>query len=195
MSARQRRVSGRKAPSKTKSEPRPREAATSRAAGGRTGAHTGAIVVCVVALAASITGIANAFTQDDLSIIVESTRLHGLGGLGDILTLPYWPPPAAPDLYRPVASVLMALQYMVGAGAPMVFRVVSYALYAAASIGVYQLARRLMPEFVAMGVAVLFAASTARAVSVWLPLADLVVSHEVEYGDAVSSAPNAAPSR
>ena len=111
-----------------------------------------------MALAASIWGIANAFTQDDVSIIVGRRGSTGSGELSDILTLPYWPPPAAPDLYRPVASVLMAVQYLLGAGAPTVFRVVSYALYAAASVGVYHLARRLVPDFVALSVAVLFAA-------------------------------------
>lgn len=139
-----------------------RDSRSSRAPAGTsargTGSRTGVIAVCVVALAASILGIANAFTQDDVSIIVESTRLHGFGELRDILTLPYWPPPAAPDLYRPLASLLMAAQYALGAGGPLLFRLVSYVLYAAASVAVYQLARRLMPDFVAIGVAALFAA-------------------------------------
>lgn len=77
------------------------------------------LVVCAVALAARVAGLTNAFTQDDLSIIVESTRLHRFGELKDILTLPYWPPPAAPDLYRPVTSILLALQYSLGGRAPI----------------------------------------------------------------------------
>jgi hypothetical protein len=39
------------------------------------------------------------------------------------------------------------------------------------------------------------AASRARAVRVCVPLAAAVVSQEMEYGDAVSSAPRLAPSR
>ena len=119
---------------------------------------------------ASIVGILNAFTQDDLSILVGSTRLHGFGGgaLRDILTLPYWPPPAAPDLYRPVASILLAAQYALGDGAPLVFRIVSYALYALASVGVYRLALRLVPASIALFVAVIFAAHPVHVEAVAL---------------------------
>ncbi|HEY2164404.1 MAG TPA: glycosyltransferase family 39 protein [Gemmatimonadaceae bacterium] len=119
-------------------------------------------------MVASVAGILNAFTQDDLSILVGSTRLHGFGALRDIVTLPYWPPPAAPDLYRPVASILLAAQYALGGGAPFVFRLVSYALYALASVGVYRLALRLMPASIALFAAVLFAAHPVHVEAVAL---------------------------
>jgi hypothetical protein len=78
-----------------------RDAAPSaRGAGAAHDARKGVALVCAVAIVASIAGILNAFTQDDVSILVDSARLHGggFGALRDILTLPYWPPPAAPDL-------------------------------------------------------------------------------------------------
>ena len=125
-------------------------------------------MVCAVAIVASIAGILNAFTQDDLSILVGSARLHGFDALRDILTLPYWPPPAAPDLYRPVASLLLAAQYALGAGAPIVFRIVSYALYAVASVGVYRLALRMMPASIALVVALIFAAHPVHVEAVAL---------------------------
>jgi len=128
----------------------------------------GVAIVCAVAIVASIAGILNAFTQDDISILVGSTRLHGFGALQDILTLPYWPPPAAPDLYRPVASILLAAQYALGGGAPFVFRIVSYALYALACVGVYRLALRLMPPSIALFVAVVFAAHPVHVEAVAL---------------------------
>ncbi len=128
----------------------------------------GTAIVCVVAIAACVVGITNAFTQDDLSILVESARLHGFSALREIVTLPYWPPPAAPDLYRPVASILMAAQYAIGGGAPIVFRVVSYALYALASVGVYRLALRLVAPSIALVVAVLFAAHPVHVEAVAL---------------------------
>jgi hypothetical protein len=125
-------------------------------------------VVCAVAIVASIAGILNAFTQDDLSILVGSARLHGFGALRDVLTLPYWPPPAAPDLYRPVASILLAAQYALGGGVPFVFRITSYALYALASVGVYRLALRFMPASIALLVAALFAAHPVHVEAVAL---------------------------
>lgn len=129
------------------------------------------VAVCVVALAASLAGITNAFTQDDLSILVGSDRLHGFDHLRDVLTLPYWPPPAAPDLYRPVESILLAVQYAIGGGAPVVFRIVSYLLYMAASVGVYELASRTMPRSVAAAIAVLFAAHPIHVEAVTLAVA------------------------
>jgi len=125
-------------------------------------------VVCAVAIVASIAGILNAFTQDDLSILVGSARLHGFGALRDVLTLPYWPPPAAPDLYRPVASILLAAQYALGGGVPFVFRITSYVLYALASVGVYRLALRFMPASIALLVAALFAAHPVHVEAVAL---------------------------
>src|SRR5215831_3749566 len=105
-------------------DPKPPEAAARR-----TVPRTGVALVVAIAILVGIAGVLNAFTQDDLSILVGSTRLHGFEELRDILTLPYWPPPAAPDLYRPVASLLLAAQYAIGDGAPVVFRITSYALY------------------------------------------------------------------
>src|SRR5207253_1123821 len=97
------------------------------------------------------------FTQDDISIIETSTRLHGLGAWKEILTLPYWPPPAEPDLYRPLASVFLAMQYVIGAGDVLVFRVVSCALYAAASVGVLAMCSRIVSRRAALVAALLFA--------------------------------------
>jgi hypothetical protein len=142
--------------------------ARDRAIWARATTRTGVALVCAVAMVASVAGILNAFTQDDLSILVGSTRLHGFGALRDIVTLPYWPPPAAPDLYRPVASILLAAQYALGGGAPFVFRLVSYALYALASVGVYRLALRLMPASIALFAAVLFAAHPVHVEAVAL---------------------------
>ncbi len=145
------------------------EARTAPPASGNPVSHrAGAALVCAVAIAASVAGILNEFAQDDLSILVESTRLHGFAALRDILTLPYWPPPAAPDLYRPVASILLAMQYAIGDGAPIVFRVVSYALYAAASVGLYRLALRLVAPSIALAVGVLFAAHAVHVEAVAL---------------------------
>ncbi len=159
-----------KAPLRSKQR---RESARNAKGRGRAAAATasprgGVAVVCAVAIVASIAGILNGFTQDDLSILVGSTRLHGFGALADILTLPYWPPPAAPDLYRPIASILLAAQYALGGGAPFIFRIVSYALYALASVGVYRLALRLVPASIALLVAVFFAAHPVHVEAVAL---------------------------
>ena len=71
-------------------------------------------------------------------------------------------------MYRPVASILLAAQYALGDGAPFVFRIVSYALYALASVGVYRLALRLVPASIALFVAVVFAAHPVHVEAVAL---------------------------
>ena len=76
----------------------------------------------------------------------------------EFLTTPYWAPPHLPDLYRPVASLSLALQYVIGAGGPLVFRLVSVMLYAVAALMVFALARRILSPGAALAAGVLFAA-------------------------------------
>jgi len=102
--------------------------------------------IVAVAVLASITGITNGFAQDDAAIIAQDPRLHDLSLWRDVFSQPYWPAPYVTDLYRPVASLLLAVQYAIGSGAPAVFRIVSYVLYAASGVAVYQLARRVLPR-------------------------------------------------
>src|SRR4051812_25025638 len=100
-----------------------------------TGRSTLRIVgVGVLALAAAVISVRNAFTQDDISIIAESTRLHGFSAWREILSQPYWPPPASPDLYRPVLSLFLAAQYVIGGGDAFAFHLVSILLYASAAV-------------------------------------------------------------
>lgn len=115
-------------------------------------------LVVAVALAASAAGIFNAFAYDDIPFLQLSPRLQGLDRLGEILTSPYWPPPWNQEHYRPLTSLLLALEWTVGSGNPVVFRLVSYLLYAATSAGVYLLASRLLPRPAALAAGLLFAA-------------------------------------
>src|SRR3954467_7796311 len=73
-------------------------------------------IIAIVAIVACIAGLHNELTHDDVAIIHDSTRLQDFTQWKDILTLPYWPPPASPDLYRPVLSFLLALQNVAGGG-------------------------------------------------------------------------------
>src|SRR5689334_11491202 len=114
--------------------------------------------VVVVAIVACIAGIGNDLAQDDIYLIRDNSIVQSLGNIGAMFRSPFWPPPFSPDLYRPLTSLLLALQYQLGAGEPTVFRVVSYALHAAVAVNVYLLARDLLPRGVALGAALLFAA-------------------------------------
>lgn len=130
-----------------------------------------AAAVAVVALAACLAGISNELAQDDIYLIQDNAVVHSLANVGAMFRSPFWPPPFNPDLYRPLTSLLLAVEYQIGAGDPLIFRLVSYGLYAAVSANVYLLARTLIPWRYALAAALLFAAhpvhveATALAVS------------------------------
>lgn len=125
-------------------------------------------MVAATALAASVVGLGNALVQDDNSLLVESSRLHGLSHFREILTSSYWPPPHAPDLYRPLTSVLLALEHGLGGGSPLAFRIGSYLLYALLSVAVFALARRILSTRFALVAALVFAAHPVHVEAVAL---------------------------
>lgn len=113
--------------------------------------------VALLAVFASIGGWANQWAQDDMPIIWKNPAIHTLRGLPDFFHQPYWPKPFSQDLYRPMALATFALQWAAGDGAPILFRIVSYLLYAATAVTVFALARRILPETAAWFAAATFA--------------------------------------
>ena len=137
-----------------------------------------AVAVATVAVAASLLCLANQFTLDDTALILDTERLHGLSHWKEILTSPYWPSPYAQDLYRPLTSLMLALQYQLGGGDPALFRVVSVLLYTGASLAVLHLAWRLLPAAMALGTGLLFAAHPVHVETTVLAVAqgELVIA-------------------
>jgi protein O-mannosyl-transferase len=103
----------------------------------------GALIV-LLAIAASATTLPNQFNQDDIPIILTNEAVHQLGTLWRAWAEPYWPAPFPPELYRPVAIVLFGLQWAIGDGAPIVFRLASLVMYVAATVLVWRLGVRLV---------------------------------------------------
>ena len=104
------------------------------------------LVIVGVALAASVAGIRNQFTQDDVVLIAQHARIHDLANWRELLTAPFWPAPYSEDLYRPLTSLLLAVEWALGGGSPLLFRAVSYLLYAGAALGVFSLGRKLLAQ-------------------------------------------------
>lgn len=118
-----------------------------------------AAVVVLVAILACIAGIGNEFVQDDVPILAEDFRLHDVTQWPRLFVEPYWPPPRDPDLYRPLTSLVLSLQFIAGGGSPVAVRVVSYLLYALACVAVWRLVRRLIrDDRAAFAAALVFAA-------------------------------------
>jgi hypothetical protein len=116
------------------------------------------VAIVVVAIVACIAGIGNELAQDDIYLVRDNAMVHSVANVGAMFASPFWPPPFSPDLYRPLTSLLLALEFQLGFGDPAVFRIVSYALYAAVAVNVYLFARDLLPRGFALAAALLFAA-------------------------------------
>ena len=114
-------------------------------------------VIALLAITASVSGLGNQWTQDEIAIVWGNPRMHDLGIAWRFFVEPYWPPPFIPALYRPFASVSYALEWAASGGNPLLFRIVSYLLYAGCSVLVFRLARLRLPVVVAAVAAVLFA--------------------------------------
>ena len=113
--------------------------------------------ILALAILASISGITNQFAQDDFAFILRNDAVHDLARGPRFFLEPYVGPPRPPELYRPLALLSFAVQWAVGGGAPLIFRLVSYLLYGATCLAVFGLARMVLPAAVAFAVAALFA--------------------------------------
>lgn len=107
-------------------------------------------------LASTFTGLGNKFAQDDMPVIERNPVVHTLREPVTFFTQSYWPKPFPPALYRPLATTAFALQWVAGDGRPVVYRITSIAMYAAAGLALHHLAGLLLPPLLAWLVAALF---------------------------------------
>lgn len=115
-----------------------------------------AVVVIALTVLSSITIYANGFVQDDIPIIQINAAITGFD-LTRIVSEPYWPEGYTRDLYRPLASTLLALQWWLGEGQPVTFKIVSVLLAIFATLGALAVARLFLSPTTALTVAALFA--------------------------------------
>lgn len=96
-----------------------------------------------------LSSLGNGFALDDVVILVDNPRVHGLSRAWELLLMPYWPGPDALDrgLYRPLTSVAFAAQWALGAGSPLPFHLTNVLLHG----GVSALLFLLLDKFVGRG--------------------------------------------
>lgn len=128
-------------------------------------------------LGSTLAGLRNLFVQDDYPIIAVSNSLHSLAHPWVFFTRAYWPPPFPPELYRPLTSLILAAEWVIGHGSPMVFRLGSMLFYLLATFAVWRLARLLLPAAAAWLAAAWFAVHPVHveAVAVGVNQAELAV--------------------
>ena len=134
------------------------------------------MIVAVAAIIASAAGAFNDFVYDDLPLIRDNVRIHHVDW-SVLFRTPYWPPPFVQQLYRPLTLLLLAVEYWLGGGSPLAFRLMSYLLYAACACGVYILAKALLPRRAAFAAALVFAVHPVHveAVALGVGQAELIV--------------------
>jgi hypothetical protein len=114
-------------------------------------------IVAALALAASISGVANGFAMDDVHMIVQDPRAHSLRNALDVFSQSYWPESMGGALFRPLTSLGFILQWFVGGGSPLPFHVISLLAYVAVCIAVLRLCEELVDWRVAALGTALFA--------------------------------------
>ena len=122
--------------------------------------------VVLLAMLSSAIGIVNKFAYDDHYIIELGAPVHTLHRWWAAFATSYWPKNAGGDGYRPLTILAYKLEWAIGHGSPVVFHAVNILLYAAASLLVYALARRILPLWAAWLVGALFAVHPVHVESV-----------------------------
>ena len=115
------------------------------------------MAIAILALLASLTGIRNGFTLDDVHIIFENHRVHALNEAWRLFGQMYWPPEEGASLYRPLTMLAFSAQWAIGHGSPLPFHIANILLYATVSVAVYRFALLLIPARAAFIAAALFA--------------------------------------
>jgi hypothetical protein len=122
--------------------------------------------------------VRNLYVQDDSGIIRNNLSLHQWSAIWRAFTIPYWPPVTSHELYRPLSSGWYAVQWMVGGGDALLFRLTSLALYVGSILAVWGLLRDLLPAPAAWIGAALFAVHPVHVESVALAVnqSELIVA-------------------
>jgi hypothetical protein len=119
--------------------------------------RTAACIVILLATLACVLFLGNDWVGDDGPRIRFDSRVHQWSGLWHGFHEAYWPPPSKGGLYRPLGMTTFTLQWMLGGGGILLFRIVNLLLYAGAAFAVWRLARRYLPLLPAFVAAALFA--------------------------------------
>lgn len=113
------------------------------------------LMPAVVAVACYLGALTNGFAYDDVVIVRDNYTIHSLATIPFALRIPYWY--TTGHLYRPLTTLLFALEWIPSHGSPAVFHAVNIAWHAVASALVARLALRWWPPLAAAAAGCIFA--------------------------------------
>jgi len=101
------------------------------------------MLVCAVALAASVPSLRNGFVYDDVPVAQEDPRIRSFEP-GRLLTIPYWGDAFHDRIYRPFTTLSLAADWHLGRGAAWPFHFTNVLLHLVTTALVLILARRVV---------------------------------------------------
>jgi hypothetical protein len=109
----------------------------------------------LIAVALYLPSLRNRFAYDDEVIVAGNTRIHHWATVESALRIPYWY--TSGHLYRPLTTLSLALDWMIGGGSPLPFHVVNVLWHAAVVALVARLALQWWSPGAAFGAGLWFA--------------------------------------
>ena len=108
-----------------------------------------------LAVALFLPSVRHQFVYDDLETVVRHPLMHTVQTFPELVVSPYWY--ATGNLYRPLTSLTLGIDWVVGNGSPVVSHVVNVLLHALVTVLVGLLAARWLPRLGAVTAATIFA--------------------------------------
>ena len=99
----------------------------------RLSAARAALLAAAAAAALYLPALRNDFAYDDVAVIQQDTRVHGLDSIPAILGSGYWQDDAALSLWRPLTTLSFALDWAIRPADPAWFHAVNIAWHALAT--------------------------------------------------------------
>jgi hypothetical protein len=136
------------------------------------------LVLVFLALLAMGWMLGNQFVQDDLAVMVDNLLLRDWSGVWEAFSASYFPPRDSHELYRPLSIAWYTVQWQLGGGTPLLFRLVTLVLYAGVTLAVWRLLLLVVPRGAAWLGAALFAVHPVHteAVAVAVNQSELIVA-------------------
>lgn len=103
------------------------------------------LLIVIMAAGSALPVLRNQFVQDDNPLVREDARIHDLGNIREMLTTPFWPMGGPIGHHRPMMTLTLALEWAMGNGAPVTYKILSLTFYAASALAVFLLALELLP--------------------------------------------------
>ncbi len=113
------------------------------------------ILPACLAVALYLPSVWHQFVYDDLEIVVRHPLMHTIRTFPELVVSPYWY--ATGKLYRPLTSLTLGIDWVVGNGSPVVSHGVNILLHAVVTVLVGLLAARWLPRVGAAAAATIFA--------------------------------------